>query len=106
MFDPVLYDQAHGQGTGLGLDMARRIVHLRRNIEFRAARTQVFRVSLPVAGTRSGLPAPDASQSGTSLRHPPAGVLPSIDLRKYGSQSTPTPEEDASFERDDPISVK
>jgi signal transduction histidine kinase len=52
IFDPFFTTKPVGRGTGLGLDIARRIVHLHRgDIEFTSqpGRT-VFRVRLPVAG--------------------------------------------------------
>jgi signal transduction histidine kinase len=51
IFDPFFTTKAMGQGTGLGLDIARRLVqHNNGIIEFvsKAGRTE-FRVSLPVA---------------------------------------------------------
>jgi signal transduction histidine kinase len=54
VFDPFFTTKPQGQGAGLGLDFARRIVHQHRgDIDFtsRPGHT-VFRVRLPVAGTR------------------------------------------------------
>ncbi len=54
VFDPFFTTKPVGQGTGLGLDMARRLVHLNRgDIDFTSqpGRT-VFRVRLPAAGPK------------------------------------------------------
>ena len=54
IFDPFFTTKSVGKGTGLGLDIARRIVNLHRgDIEFTSqpGRT-VFRVRLPVAGAK------------------------------------------------------
>jgi signal transduction histidine kinase len=56
IFDPFFTTKAVGQGTGLGLDLARRLVHLHHgDIDFtcQPGRT-VFRVRLPVAGAKGG----------------------------------------------------
>ena len=52
IFDPFFTTKPVGQGTGLGLDMARRIVHLHGgDIEFSTQPGHtVFRVRLPAAG--------------------------------------------------------
>jgi signal transduction histidine kinase len=54
IFDPFFTTKAVGQGTGLGLDLARRVVHVHHgDIDFTSqpGRT-VFRVRLPVSGAR------------------------------------------------------
>jgi len=55
VFDPFFTTKPVGQGTGLGLDLVRRIVHLHNgDVEFSSqpGRT-VFRVRLPVTGARA-----------------------------------------------------
>ena len=55
VFDPFFTTKAVGAGTGLGLDLARRVVHLHHgDIEFtsKPGRT-VFRVRLPTSGIRA-----------------------------------------------------
>jgi signal transduction histidine kinase len=52
VFDPFLTTKPIGQGTGLGLDIARRLVRHNDgviNFESQPGRTE-FRVSLPIAG--------------------------------------------------------
>jgi signal transduction histidine kinase len=58
IFDPFFTTKPVGQGTGLGLDIARRFAHLNDgDVEFtsRPGHT-VFRVRLPVPGTRASTP--------------------------------------------------
>jgi len=55
VFDPFFTTKPVGQGTCLGLDLVRRIVHLHNgDVDFTSqpGRT-VFRVRLPVTGTRA-----------------------------------------------------
>ena len=67
IFDPFFTTKATGQGTGLGLDLARRLVHLHHgelNFTSQPGRT-VFRVRLPVTGvmeTKAGVPPLPADQ--------------------------------------------
>jgi len=62
VFDPFFTTKPVGQGTGLGLDVARRVVHLHHgDVEFTSqpGRT-VFRVRLPVTGVQPARMAPSA----------------------------------------------
>ena len=54
IFDPFFTTKPVGQGTGLGLDIARRFAHLNHgDLDFRSEPGHtVFRVRLPVAGAR------------------------------------------------------
>jgi signal transduction histidine kinase len=60
VFDPFFTTKPVGQGTGLGLDVARRFVHMHRgDLHFTSqpGRT-VFRVRLPVTGADTAPAAP------------------------------------------------
>jgi len=68
VFDPFFTTKPVGQGTGLGLDSARRFVHLHHgDIDFtsQSGRT-VFRVRLPVTGANPSRPGTRASDTEDS----------------------------------------